>query len=114
MCLPGPAHHLHLHLLPSRSAPAPAPAAQLAPGPRRRAPPGRLPRTPADVVDASPDYKVYATVLPNDPYVPLTYASGSTTYQWYLHKVSAPAAWDLITGSPQASRRACRRYSAGT
>lgn len=43
---------------------------------------------------AEPDYRVRATLTPNDPYYLL---------QWAPPKVSAPAAWDTTTGSSSAT-----------
>ncbi|KAK2078707.1 hypothetical protein QBZ16_003547 [Prototheca wickerhamii] len=42
------------------------------------------------VANVEPDFKVAVTRKPNDPKYPL---------QWHLPKVSAPAAWDLETGT---------------
>lgn len=39
---------------------------------------------------AEPDYIAYAAVIPDDPYF--------QTYQKSLHKVGAPAAWEITTG----------------
>jgi len=44
-----------------------------------------------DVEYASLDYKVKPDLIPNDPYY---------SNQWHLPKISAPAAWDKTTGSP--------------
>jgi len=41
---------------------------------------------------AEPDYIATANLTPNDPYYP--------AYQWHLPAISAPTAWDTITGSP--------------
>ncbi len=40
---------------------------------------------------AEPDYIAYAAVIPDDPYF--------QTYQKSLHKIGAPAAWEITTGS---------------
>jgi subtilisin family serine protease len=42
---------------------------------------------------AEPNYLAHAAVVPNDP----LYAS-----QWALTKINAPAAWDVVTGTPSA------------
>lgn len=42
---------------------------------------------------AEPNYLARAAVVPNDP----LYSS-----QWALEKISAPAAWDVVTGTPSA------------
>ena len=48
--------------------------------------------TQAGVEFAEPDRVVYPQLIPNDPEYPS---------QWHLPKISAPAAWDIITSSPQ-------------
>jgi subtilisin family serine protease len=49
------------------------------------------PKPTADTIVTTPHYSLRAMdVIPNDPYYPS---------QWNLHKVGAPAAWDITTGS---------------
>jgi len=40
---------------------------------------------------AEPDYLAYAAAVPNDPLL---------SQQWALDQISAPAAWDVVTGAP--------------
>lgn len=42
------------------------------------------------MLHAEPDYVVHNTAVPNDLLYPL---------QWHLPAISAPAAWDITTGS---------------
>jgi subtilisin family serine protease len=46
------------------------------------------------VLYAEPDYELHATATPNDPLYP---------QEWGLATIDAPAAWDIITGSPQVT-----------
>ena len=39
---------------------------------------------------AYPDYPVWATTVPNDPYF--------SSHQWHYHAISLPQAWDISTG----------------
>ncbi len=43
-----------------------------------------------NVVFAEPDYRVHASLVPNDPYY---------SYEWGMPKISAPTAWSTTTGS---------------
>ncbi|HUS16710.1 MAG TPA: S8 family serine peptidase [Chloroflexia bacterium] len=42
------------------------------------------------VAYAEPDYRLHASIIPNDPYY---------SRQWYLQTIRASAAWDMTTGS---------------
>ena len=48
-----------------------------------------------DVIAASPNYKVRAAKLPNDPVIP----SDSDDRLWSLKNINAPEAWEISTGS---------------